>query len=53
MSSFLVGTVLAGDGLVVQIVAPSEEDRKGLDLASFRNRKGCWGLIVQGFCGID
>lgn len=32
------GTILAGDGLVVPIVAPTEDDRNGLDLGAFRNR---------------
>lgn len=43
------GTILAGDGLVVEIQAPSAEDRAGLDLNSYRNRKGYFGLIVQAF----
>lgn len=44
------GTVLAGDGLVVPINAPTEKDRNGLDLSAFRNRKGCFAINVQAFC---
>ena len=44
------GTFLAGDGLVIQNISPSEKDRCGLDLAAYRNRKGFYGLIVQAFC---
>jgi hypothetical protein len=44
------GTILAGDGLVVQIQAVAEEDRRGLDINAFRNRKGYTGIIVQAFC---
>lgn len=40
------GTILAGDGLFILIVAPSANDRKGLDLAAFRNRKGCFAVNV-------
>jgi hypothetical protein len=44
------GTILAGDGLVVEIAAPSAKERAGLDVNAYRNRKGYPGLIVQGFC---
>eukprot|EP00602_Paraphysomonas_sp_CaronLab_P012283 CAMPEP_0185042836 /NCGR_PEP_ID=MMETSP1103-20130426/42581_1 /TAXON_ID=36769 /ORGANISM="Paraphysomonas bandaiensis, Strain Caron Lab Isolate" /LENGTH=363 /DNA_ID=CAMNT_0027582967 /DNA_START=56 /DNA_END=1144 /DNA_ORIENTATION=- len=44
------GTILAGDGLVIPINSVRKEDLRGLDLVSFRNRKGCFGLIVQAFC---
>lgn len=33
------GTLLAGDRLVVLIVAPSFEERKGMDLANFRTAR--------------
>lgn len=49
----LPGTVLAGDGLAIPIVAPDEKDRGGLDLSKFRNRKGFYALIVQAFCDCD
>ena len=44
------GAFLAGDELVVQIVSPTVEDRAGLDLGAYRNRRGYFGLIVQDFC---
>ena len=46
------GTLLAGDGLVVPINCPSEKDlhKAGLSAASFRNRKGCFAIIVSAFC---
>lgn len=44
------GTVMTGDGLVVSITAPTESDRRGLDLAAFRNRKDCYAINVQAFC---
>lgn len=50
---FLSGTVLAGDGLVVSIDAPTRSDRNQSnvpELAHYRNRKGCYALIVQAFC---
>ena len=43
------GTLLAGDGLVVATHAPTEEDRQGLPLKIFYNRKGCFALCVQAF----
>jgi len=49
-ADLMPGTLLAGDGLVVHIEAPTAKDREGLDLTVFRNRKGCYGLIVQAFC---
>jgi hypothetical protein len=48
--SLMRGTILAGDGLVVKIRDPTVEDRKGLEVAAFRNRKGYFGVIVQAFC---
>ena len=44
------GTILAGDGIVIPIAAPTENDRLGLPLANFRNRKGCYAVNAQGFC---
>lgn len=49
-TDLMPGTILAGDGLVVQIQAPCESDRDGGDLAGYRNRKGYFALIVQAFC---
>ena len=43
------GTILAEDGLVVAIQAPTEDDRKGLPQKIFYNRKGCFALCVQAF----
>lgn len=45
-----VGTIYAGDGLVIEILQPSEAELKGRAISIFRNRKGLWGLIAQGFC---
>ncbi len=52
-ADLMKGTILAGDGLVVAINAPTEEDRskcKVLDITHFRNRKGCFGIVCQAFC---
>ena len=55
--AFMAGSVLAGDGLVIQITRPSDKDRKAglvgekdLDVSGFRNRKGYFALVVQAFC---
>lgn len=45
-----VGTIYAGDGLVIEILQPTEAELKGRAISIFRNRKGLWGLIAQGFC---
>lgn len=45
-----VGTIYAGDGLVIEIQQPSVRDLRGRAISIFRNRKGIWGLIAQGFC---
>jgi hypothetical protein len=46
------GTILAGDGLVIPISCPTEEEllRAGLSHFHFRNRKGCFAIIVCAFC---
>ena len=46
------GTILAGDGLVVAISAPTVKELEACNLpkAAFRNRKGCYAINVQGFC---
>ena len=49
----LPGTIFAGDGLVIQMNAVRVKDLGGLDLARFRNRKGFFGVIAQGFCDAD
>ena len=49
-ADLMPGTILAGDGLVVHIEAPNDKDREGMDIAAFRNRKACFGLICQAFC---
>mmetsp|Transcript_17250 Transcript_17250/g.38846 ORF Transcript_17250/g.38846 Transcript_17250/m.38846 type:complete len:496 (+) Transcript_17250:167-1654(+) len=45
-----VGTLYAGDGLAVEIEQPSVAELRGRPISVFRNRKGFWGLIIQGFC---
>ena len=44
------GTILATDGLIIEITAVEERDRHGLPLAAFRNRKGCWAVNAQAMC---
>ena len=48
-----VGTINAGDGLAVEIAQPSVSDLRDRPLSIFRNRKGFWALIAQGFCGAN
>ena len=45
-----VGTIYAGDGSVIEIQQPSLAELIGRAISIFRNRKGLWGLIAQGFC---
>ena len=47
------GTILAGDGLVIEIKAPTDNDRREIDMAKYKNRKGFFGVIVQAFCDVD
>jgi hypothetical protein len=47
---FFDGTILAGDGKVVAIKAPTYSDREGGNIGMYRNRKNCFGLIVAAFC---
>jgi hypothetical protein len=47
------GTIYAGDGLVIEIQQPSVKDLRGRAIGVFRNRKGLWGLIAQGFCNAN
>lgn len=44
------GTIYAGDGLAIEIAQPTVSDLKDRPLSIFRNRKGFWALIAQGFC---
>lgn len=44
------GTIYAGDGLAIEIGQPSVEELRGRPISIFRNRKGFWALIAQGFC---
>ena len=44
------GTLYAGDGLAIEIAQPSVADLRERPLSIFRNRKGFWALIAQGFC---
>lgn len=46
------GTVLAGDGLVVEISAPSLKCRGNIDLSNFRNRHGYYAVVCQAFCDV-
>ena len=46
------GTVLAGDGLVIEIEAPPKKYRENIDLANFRNRHGYYAVVCQAFCDV-
>jgi len=50
--STMPGTLLAGDGLVIQINAPTKADldRRGISIEKFRNRKCCFAIICLAFC---
>jgi hypothetical protein len=43
-------TVYAGDGLVVEILQPDVKALRRRAVKVFRNRKGFWGILAQGFC---
>lgn len=45
-----VGTIYAANGLALENQQPSVAELRGRSIAIFRNRKGFWGLIAQGFC---
>ena len=45
-----VGTIYAGDGLAIEIAQPTVSDLSNRPLSVFRNRKGFWAIIAQGFC---
>lgn len=47
------GTLLAGDGLVIETEQPTLAELNGRPYSIFRNRKQMWGLIAQGFCDAD
>lgn len=49
-SHLTAGTLYAGDGLAIEIAQPSVADLRERPLSIFRNRKGFWALIAQGFC---
>jgi hypothetical protein len=46
------GTVLAGDGLVVEISAPPLNCRGNIDLSNFRNRHGYYAVVCQAFSDV-
>ena len=50
---FFIGTLLAADGFVATKTSPTAKDlaESGLEQGAFRNRKSCWALICQAFCG--
>ena len=45
-----VGTIYAGDGLAIEIAQPTVSELNDRPLSIFRNRKGFWAIIAQGFC---
>ena len=49
-SNLTAGTILAGDGLVIEISQPTVKCLRNRPISIFRNRKNMWGLIAQAFC---
>ena len=45
-----MGTALAVDGFVIEIVKPDAKDLNGQEVSCYRNRKSVWGLISQVAC---
>jgi hypothetical protein len=45
-----IGTALAVDGFVIEIIKPDAADSNGQEVTAYRNRKGFWRLIVQVGC---
>ena len=45
-----MGTGLALDGFVIEILKPNAKDLNGQEVGCFKNRKGFWGLISQLAC---
>jgi hypothetical protein len=45
-----MGTALAVDGFVTEIIKPNAADLNGQEVTAYRNRKGFWGLISQVGC---
>ena len=45
-----MGTGLALDGFVIEILKPDAKDLNGQEVVCLRNRKGFWGLISQLAC---
>ena len=43
-------TIYARDGLAIDIRQPTVKELRGRDIRLWRNRKGFWALIAQGFC---
>ena len=46
------GTILAVDGFVQPILAPTAADLKGHDKQKYWNRKGFWGIVCQAGCDV-
>lgn len=49
-SNLTASTILAGDGLVIEISQPTVKCLRNRPISIFRNRKNMWGVIVQAFC---
>jgi len=45
-----MGTVLAVDGFVIEIVKPDAKDLNRQEVSCYRNQKGVWELIFQVAC---
>ena len=44
------GTIVAGDGLAIEIRQPTLKNLKGTQVTNYLNRKGFWAMIAQAFC---
>ena len=51
-SNVFDGVVLAIDGWVMRTRQPYRSEVAG-EVMSYRNRKGCWGIVVLGMCKPD
>jgi hypothetical protein len=40
-----MGTALAVDGFIIEIVKPDAKDLHGQEAGCYRNQKGVWGVI--------
>jgi len=48
-----MGTAVALDGFVIEIIKPDVNDLNGQDVGCYMNRKGFWGMISQLACAAN